>query len=88
MSDGLAKARLRLAEHKASGQSVERLDPVQKAKKNPSSLRLAIIAKCWDCCGAGADGIEFTKETIRTCKSFSCPLHFQRPYQEQEPEAA
>jgi hypothetical protein len=77
MSEGLAKARAKLA-----------LLKVQKAKRNPSSLRLAIIAKCWDCCGAGADGIEFTKETIRTCSSASCPLHFQRPYQEQKPEAA
>jgi hypothetical protein len=88
MSDGLAKARAKLAAIKASGGTVERLDPVEKAKRNPSSLRLAINAKCWDCCGAGADGIEFTKETIRTCSSFSCPLHFQRPYQPQEPEAA
>jgi hypothetical protein len=88
MSEGLAKARLKLAELKASGQSVERLDPVEKARKNPNSLRLAINAKCWDCCGAGADGIEFTKETIRTCSSTSCPLHFQRPYQPQEPGVA
>jgi hypothetical protein len=88
MSEGLAKARLKLAELKASGQSVERLDPVEKARRNPNSLRLAINAKCWDCCGAGADGIESTKETIRTCSSASCPLHFQRPYQPQVPEAA
>lgn len=88
MSDGLTKARLRLAELKASGQSVERLDPIQKSKREPGSLRLAINAKCWDCAGAGADGIEFTKTTIRECSVQRCPLHHQRPYQPDLPEAA
>jgi len=88
MSDGLAKARLKLAEIKASGQKVERLDPIEKAKREPGSLRLAVNAKCWDCAGAGADGIEFTKETIRECTCRTCPLHHQRPYQMGSSEAA
>ena len=83
-SSGLAKARKRLAEIKASGQTIERLDPIEKAKRNPGSLRLAINAKCWDCAGAGADGIGFTKTTIRECRVNRCPLHSQRPYQDAE----
>jgi hypothetical protein len=88
MSEGLAKARLKLAELKASGQSVERLDPIEKAKRNPGSLRLAVNGKCWDCCGAGADGLEHTKQTIRECACTRCPLHPVRPYQPDLPEAA
>jgi hypothetical protein len=88
MSEGLTKARLRLAEIKAAGQKVVRLDPVEKAKREPGSLRLALNAKCWDCAGAGADGVGFTMTTIRECSVRSCPLHCQRPYQADEPEAA
>lgn len=89
MSEGLRQARLKLAEIKAAGGKVERLDPLQKAWKNPTSLRAAVDGKCWECCGAGADGYEFTKETIRTCQAVKCPLHPVRPYQpEEEPRAA
>jgi hypothetical protein len=79
MTQGLRNARLKLAEIKAAGGKVERLDPIEKSKKEPGSLRLAINAMCWHCAGKGADGIEFTKTTIRECTVFSCPLHHQRP---------
>jgi hypothetical protein len=88
MSQGLMRARLKLAEIKASGGKVERLDPLAKARKQPGSLRLAVNAKCWECCGAGADGQEHTKTTIRECAAIRCPLHLVRPYQPEEPEAA
>ena len=85
MSEGLTKARTRLAELKAAGQKMERLDPIEKAKRNPASLRLAITAMCWHCAGAGADGQEFTRTTIRECSVTRCPLHSHRPYQGAEP---
>ena len=88
MSEGLTKARERIAEIKASGGKVERLDPIEKARKNPGSLRLAVTAMCWHCAGAGADGQDFTRTTIRECGVTKCPLHPHRPYQAQEPEAA
>ncbi len=88
MSDGLERARERLAELKASGQAIQRLDPIEKAKRNPGSLRLAITAMCWHCAGAGADGQEATRTTIRECTVAPCPLHRHRPYRPQEPEAA
>jgi hypothetical protein len=78
---GLRNARLRLAELKAAGQKVERLHPIEKAKRNPGSLRLAITAMCWHCAGAGADGQDFTRTTIRECSVIRCPLHPHRPYQ-------
>ena len=78
--DGLQSARLRLAELKAAGQKVERLDPIEKAKRNPGSLRLAITAMCWHCAGAGGDGHDFTRTTIRECSVTRCPLHRHRPY--------
>ena len=48
MSDGLAKARLKLAEIKASGQKVERLDPLEKSRREPGSLRsLTALQRQW-----------------------------------------
>ena len=82
---GLEKVRLKLTAIKAAGGTVERLDPIEKSKRNPGSLRLAINAMCWHCAGAGADGIEFTKTTIRECKVIRCPLHHQRPHQLKAP---
>lgn len=88
MSESLDKARAKIAELRASGQKLERLDPIEKAKKNPGSLRLAVNAACWHCAGAGADGQEFTRNTIRDCTVTRCPLHPHRPHQPHEPEAA
>ncbi len=88
MSESLDKARARIAELRAAGQKVERLDPIEKAKRNAGSLRLAINAMCWHCAGAGADGQDFTRTTIRECSVTRCPLHPHRPHQATEPEAA
>lgn len=65
--------------------TLEQLDPIEKGKRNPTSFRLAITAKCWDCAGAGEDGKAFTRETIRACEAKSCPLWVMRPYQREKP---
>jgi hypothetical protein len=88
VSEGLRQARAKLAAIKAGGGKIERLDPIEKSKREPGSLRLAINAMCWHCAGRGVDGVEFTKTTIRECTVYGCPLHHQRPYQPETPEAA
>ena len=82
MSKALDKARSAMKAMRDSGIKIERLDPIERAKRNPTSLKAAIKAKCWDCCGAGSDGVGETKESIRTCRCLSCPLHSHRPYKE------
>lgn len=63
----------------ASGEiEVVRLNPIQKAKENPTSLRLAINANCFQCLGSG------TPQEIRDCSSKLCPLHPVRPYQDKK----
>ena len=61
----------------ASGE-VERsksLNPTEKALKNPTSLRFAINAKCFDCvCGQ--------KLEIKHCEMTDCSLWPVRPYQD------
>ena len=52
----------------------KRLDPIKKAKQNPSSLRFAINAKCFDCNG-------FERPGVRDCEFDGCPLHRHRPWQ-------
>ena len=77
----LSLANAKKAEMLAAGVPIERLSPIEKARRTPSSLRLAINGKCWDCCGAGADGIGFTKDSIHLCKAADCTLRPVRPYQ-------
>ena len=75
----LAKGRARAAELRAAGVVPEHLDPIERSRRNPTSRRLAINAKCWECSGAGAD--PGTRESIATCNVPKCPLHPVRPYQ-------
>ena len=51
------------------------LNPIEKAKTKPNSLRFAINAKCYDCtCGQ--------KTEIKKCTASDCPLFNVRPYQD------
>ena len=63
---------------KVKAGEVQSLNPAEKARKNPRSLRLAINAKCWDCtCGQRAEIKHCPMET-------NCSLWPLRPYQQQE----
>ena len=49
------------------------LNPEEKAKANPNSMKYAIAAKCWDCsCGQ--------REEIKMCGITDCSLYNFRPY--------
>lgn len=74
----LEKAHRVMAEKRANGE-VLRKDPIEKARDNPKSLRLAVNAKCYDCVGAGAD--PSPRKEIGRCPSTGCPLHPVRPFQ-------
>ena len=52
----------------------ETLNPIEKAKQNPNSLRAAINAKCYNCCC-------FQKAEVKFCTAIDCPLHSVRPWQ-------
>lgn len=82
MRPALEKAQARVRAMREAGIQPERLDPIEKARRNPASLRLAINGKCWDCQGSMSDpGI---RERIGTCPITSCCLHPVRPYQRGE----
>lgn len=74
----LERAREKQAQLRAIGVS-ERLDPIERARRNPRRLRAAVTAKCWECCGGGQD--PGTRRAIAECTVRSCPLHAHRPYQ-------
>lgn len=74
----LEKGRARVAELRRTGQ-LERLDPLEKAARNPKSMRLAINAMCWDCVGGNAD--PSPRQRIRDCEIPKCPLWPLRPHQ-------
>lgn len=79
MSTALEKAHEARRAAKEAGQPIVRLDPIEKAKRKPTSLRLAISAKCADCVGWHGD--PNPRGRIRDCPSTKCPLHPVRPYQ-------
>lgn len=84
MSTALQKAREKRDEMRAAGIEVERLDPIEKAKRNPQSKALAIKAKCWECVGCGID--PNPRAAIRDCQVIKCPLHNVRPFQAKDNE--
>jgi hypothetical protein len=52
---------------------IQNLSPLEKAKQNPKSLRLAINAKCYDCTC-------FQKREVKLCEMNDCPLWAVRPW--------
>lgn len=73
----LAQARMR--EMREQGIQPERLNPIERAARNPNSLRLAVTAKCYEC--LGGDDTPNVRREIRDCTSRKCPLYPVRPYQ-------
>lgn len=64
---------------RACGEAPERLDPLAKARRRPTSLRLAVTAKCVDCVGAQSADHGF-RRAVRECPATCCPLHAVRPW--------
>ena len=85
---GLARHREEMRRRREAGETIvlERKDPVQKAKENPNSLRLAINAHCFQCMGSGADPI--VRASIRYCPVHSCSLHPVSQYQNAKGKSA
>jgi len=52
----------------------KRLDPIEKSQQNPTSLRFAINARCFDCSG-------FERKEVTNCEMTNCPLYRHRPWQ-------
>ncbi len=79
LSPGLEKARIARQAMAAAGIKVVIKNPLEKLATAPTSLRLAINAKCYQCEGEDADpGI---KLRIGACEIKSCALWAVRPYQ-------
>lgn len=79
MRERLALAHEKMAEKRAAGWKPVVLNPAQKAKANPGSIKMAVKAHCWVCCGAGADpGV---KLQVRDCTVKACNLWPHRPWQ-------
>lgn len=58
----------------------EHIDPIERSNRNPTSLRYAINAKCFECQGFGADPAPSWR--IGNCEIPRCPLYKVRPFQE------
>lgn len=67
---------------KERGIKVKHRTPIEKAQDNPNSLRFAVNAKCWQCCGEGYDGPKATVDCIASCSVRECSLWNLKPYQD------
>lgn len=85
MNDGLQRAREAREANRALGIAAARLSPAEKAARRPTSLRLAINAKCYDCVGADAD--PGPRGRVRDCAVKTCSLHQVRPWQRSDEDA-
>lgn len=82
----LQRAHERSRELRAAGIEIERLDPLEKARRNPRSLAAAVRGKCFDCVG-GHNADHGHVRAVRECPAITCPLHPVRPWQRRAGEA-
>lgn len=64
----LAKGREQYQKGIADG-TIKRLNPIEKSHANPKSLRMAVNAMCFDCCGR-----ENWHNRTKYCHIVTCPL--------------
>lgn len=78
MVDHLTKAReaaIKQRELRISQGLAANKTPMEKVADNPTSLRICVNAKCYDC-----NGRENYVNRTRYCQIFDCPLWTVRPY--------
>jgi hypothetical protein len=56
---------------------VKTITPIQRARFQPNSLRLAINAQCYDCIYDKSD-VGSWRQQVAACPSANCPLYCQR----------
>lgn len=81
MSDGLDRAREAVRARVEAGLGA-RKDPLERAAEQPTSLRAAVTAKCFDCVGGDADPC--WQWRVGNCACPSCPLYPVRPHRRHE----
>ena len=74
--DHLAEYRRRLAAGEVEAPT-RAANPLERAHRKPTSLRLAVAARCWQCQGEGQD--PGWRDAIRDCTARTCALHPHRP---------
>ena len=57
---------------------IVRKNPAERLQENPTSLRFAINAMCYDC--GGSDSDSNWRARIKYCQILKCPLHKVRLY--------
>jgi hypothetical protein len=76
MNDVLHHGRQNYLKQLRNGEKVKakQLDPMEKARRNPTNLRAAINAECFDCCG-------FQRKEVSLFAATDCSLWPLRPWQ-------
>lgn len=79
MNSALEKARQKKLELKSQGISLPIKNPIEKARDNPTSLRLAINGNCFSCVGQDHD--PNWRDRVRDCPCKDCSLYPVRQFQ-------
>jgi hypothetical protein len=58
--------------------AVKTINPIQRARLKPKSLRLAVNAQCYDCIYDKSDAGTW-RQQVEACPSINCPLYCLRP---------
>jgi len=74
-------ALMRTPEAQRKAAETRKLDPIERAERKPTSLKLAIAANCFQCVGGRHGGPPAYPALIRECEIADCALHRHRPYQ-------
>ena len=74
----LEKGRRLQREARERGERIERLTPMEKAQRQPGSLRFAINAKCYSCVYDPLAGGTWLQQ-VEECRIEDCPLWSVRP---------
>lgn len=79
-NEAMKKAQEKMAQMRLNGWKPEILNPIDRSKKSPNSLKLAIRAMCWSC--EGRDSDPHVKQRVADCAvGERCPLYPHRPWQ-------
>lgn len=73
---------LTVSEQNALNAGKIKRSPLERARDNPNSAKLAIAAYCYHTCkGQKANNSHLTKRAIKNCEKTECPLWPHRGFQ-------
>ncbi|SDX88544.1 hypothetical protein [Nitrosomonas halophila] len=82
MNETLTRNGLTTGQQNARNAAKAKRSPLERARDNPRSVKLAVAAYCYHTCKAQtASNSHLTKRAIKNCEKTDCPLWPHRGFQ-------